>query len=1250
MAAMFNSVMRLCAVLLLASSVVPNVSADSGGTRAIFIGPVFQISSISADDAGGIYNGSTVTISVTVHNAGAGAGQWQATLSIPDGYDFIESNPCGGDFYSQIGRPAQPKSLSGTYLVWPHGTDGNGSGDTLASGQSSTCNVRLSVTTVTANDVAFTSVYSGPYSFGNGNLADSKTYTFNTTSTPTTDMAIAINSSKSSVMLGSSVDYTLTASNVGRQTGTNVRTDFNFPPMLSVVPKNCPGASTLGGSLITWTVGNVNYGTSATCVLTATAQSGAGTNATVTANISASTADPNTSNNSASNTIAIAQPPPPQTDLAAAISANANVIAPGQSVTLTLKVSNLSGVAAASTQLTAKFPPQLQLNSASCASGTPTSPLVWNVGTLAAGASQSCTVQTTLNATSATSIAVSDSVGSATADSNIGNNSASVTIVVNQTPAANLEIHLAGAPSGQTYTPGQVLSFTVTAINTSNNDAAGVIATVHLPNDGSLSGFHAGCGTIDATATLIWSIGALPRNSSQTCTVSATVVTSTQAIALSARIDASVLGSNLDHLTDALVIPVSAKPRQISATASGAPTTKDSTHVTLNGDGSVAVFQSQETDLVAGNANTSGQDIYRVGSDGNAVLETLGSTGTQLIGTASLPAVSGDGGIVAFAFAAGAAKQAKDAVTTNMWAGSSGQPKHQVDTGMAGAAPNGPVSGAPSVASANGSKKLVFCSAASNLVTSDTNGARDVFLVDPTNPGQAPQLISTDNHGNQIPGDSCEPKISDDATKVVFTISAPNLYGTSARQVARKDLTTGKLEIISGVPTTGAFANGDCSEPTINADGSVIAFTSQASNLDSLGAPVGGQEAFVSLAPSGAIGATRTLKRVRSGDGTVPNGASQHPQLSNDGTIVVMQTSATNFFGEAKALGTSACGAVAITTNFFSPAALGSNLCAGSTSNQNPSISGDGTMTSFDSNAPQPDTSSSNSNTYTQGISGLSALGTSNFGGDFSGQWFDSHQNGQGLVIDVTNPDANNNRAMILTWFVFANGRSTWLQGVGTPHAGSGAQAGMVVVQMSQVGIFQGKSFPLGEAHATGVPWGSITLTFVDANTGSMNWTSSYPGFNSGTMAITHFLSVSLPSQDPPGAQIKACYSGNWFNPAQTGHGFEFEVLSSPSPLLVVDWFAYGPDGSPVWLQGVGPINGNGAQVSLQLINGSGAQFPPKYDPAHITQNLWGTASFTFTDSAHASVTWISTITGYGTGTQPLQPLAEGLLDRRGCQ
>lgn len=1246
---MFKSLMRGCAVALLVLLPAPSVWSAVGPF------PIIQISSISADDAGGIYNGSPVTLNVVIKNNGTASGPWQATLAIPAGYGFVDPNPCGGHYaQAPFCRPAA-KSLSGAnfFLVWPDGTDGLGAGDDLAPGASNTCSVRLVATTTTANDVAFANVYGGP--FNNSCAAqtpnDSKTHTFITTSTPTTDLAIAIGSSAASVAVGGSVDYTLTASNVGRQTGTNVQGVFNFPTTLSVVPKNCPGASTTGGQAITWAIGNMNYATTATCVLTAIAQSGAGSNATVTANISASTTDPNTSNNSASKSVAISQPP--QADLAAAISASAGSLMPGQSVTFTLKASNLGPASAASAQLTGNFPLPLRLNSASCASGTPANPLVWNIGALAAGASQTCTVQATLSAaTTATSVTASDSVGSATADSNSGNNSASVMIAVKQsTQGANLAIQLSGVAAGHAYVPGEVLHFTVTATNTSSgSDASGVVATVHLPGDGSLTGFSTTCGMVDATGKLVWSIGALPRNSSLTCAVSATVATSTRTIPISASIDAAALGSDLDHLMDALIVPVNAKPKQISRTLSGAPTTKNSTHVALNGDGSVAVFQSQETDLVASNANTSGQDIYRVGADGKAVLENTDSAGHQLIGMANGPAISGDGGIVAFTFAAGAASQAKDGVNATMWAGASGQPKHQVDIGMAGAAPNAAASGAPSVASASGSKKLVFCSAASNLTTGDTNNLRDVFLVDPSSPGSSPHIISTDNQGHQLAGDSCDPKISADGTKVVFTISAASLYGTSARQVARKDLTTGKLEILSGT-STGTFANADNSEPAISADGSVIAFTSQATNLDSLGAPVGGKEVFLSLAQSGAVGSVRAIKRLRSGDGTVPNGASQHAQLSDDGSIVVAQTIATNFFGVGKALGTPACGAVAVTTNFFSPAALGSSLCNGSTNNQNPTISGNGSTAGFDSNAPQAGTSSINSNAYTQGVAGLNAFGTSNFGGDFSGQWFDPNQNGQGLVIDVVRPDANNNRAMLLTWFVYLNGQPSWVQGVGVPRTGSGSQAGMVVVQMDQVAIFKGLSFPLGEANAAHSLWGSITLTFTDANIGMMSWTSTYPGFNSGTMAITHFLPVGLPATDAPGAQVKACYSGNWYNPAQTGHGFELEVIPSTPPVLAVDWFAYGPNGgTPVWLAGAGPISGNTAQVPLAFIDGAGAQFPPLFDAAGITQHLWGTATFTFTDAGHATVTWNSTIPGYGSGTQSLQPLVVGLLDRRGCQ
>ena len=161
-----------------------------------------------------------------------------------------------------------------------------------------------------------------------------------------------------------------------------------------------------------------------------------------------------------------------------------------------------------------------------------------------------------------------------------------------------------------------------------------------------------------------------------------------------------------------------------------------------------------------------------------------------------------------------------------------------------------------------------------------------------------------------------------------------------------------------------------------------------------------------------------------------------------------------------------------------------------------------------------------------------------------------------------------------------------------------------------------------------------------------MRWTSGVAGFGSGSMPIKHFLSVGLPSQDAPGAQVKSCFSGNWFNPAQSGHGFEFEVLGTSPAFLSVDWFAFAPSGAPVWLQGVGPINGNSAQMQLQLIDGTGAQFPPNFNPAQITQHVWGTATFTFTDSAHATVSWNSTVPGYGSGSQPLQPLVTGLMDR----
>ena len=1236
---MFQSVLRVCAAVFLAG--LPAAACFAQVPQ-----PVFKVSSISADDVpGGIYNGSPLNATIVIRNASTFSGAFQAALTIPTGYAFLDPHPCGGTVTQVLCRG---KAVTGNTLLWADGTDGMGSGNTLASGATSTCTVRLVANTVTARDVLVASVYDAPHSRCSTNSTDSQSYSVTTTSGPTTDVSIAVSASKSSASIGDTIDYTLTARNLGRQDAANVQTAFSFPATLTVAPKNCTGASTTGGQSISWGLGTLAYGTSATCVLTATVQSGTGTNAVVTAqtSIALNTTDTNTANNTATNSVSIVTPP--QADMSVAVSADKSQLNPGDTVTFTLVASNAGPQDATSAQLNATFSPDLALLSASCAAGSVGNPLAWNIGTLIAKTSRTCTVQARLNPTTATSVGASASVTSALADPKPADNTASVAVPVPQSGSqtTNLAIQLSGTTPGHTYVPGEALRVIATATNLSGAAANDVFATVHVRDISHLSGVTASCGQVDANGKLAWKIGTLGGAASAACTISATVAGGSRFIPITARITASNLGANLAQLMDALIVPVNPAPRRLSMRSDGAPTTRDSAHVVLTRDGSSAVFQSQET-LVAGNTNTGGQDIYRVGADGKPVLETLDGSGHAMLGAASLPAISGDGSVVAFSFSTALGKSAKDVVTGQMWAGSAGQPKHQVDVPPGGAAPNGASSGAPSVATSGGSKKLVFCSAASNLVAGDTNGANDVFLVDPSNPAQPPQLISTDSDGHQLPGDSCEPKISADGSKVVFTVSSPTLYHVGARQVVVKDLASGKLDLITGNTTPGGpGAGADSSEPTLNADGSVVAFTS-AADLDGLGAPVGGREVFVALPQT--PGAAPVLRRVRSSDGTVPNGPSQHAQLSDDGSVLVMQTLATNFFGTGKAAsGTASCGTIAMTMNFFSPAVMGSALCTGSSANQNPSVSGDGTVVGFDSNAPQSGTTTTNSNAYLQSLSGLNDVGKSDFDGDYSGQWYDPNQSGQGLVIDVAPTQSNGDHFMSVIWFVYANGQPTWLLAAAVPHAGTGADAGKTVLQTDQVGIFQGASFPIGEAAATATVWGSLKIVFADADTAIMTWTSSYPGFNSGTMALTHFLPVAVPANDPAGAQIKACYSGNWKEPAKTGHGFEFEIIPSNPPAFAADWFAYAPGGAPVWLQGAGPITGNTAQLQMQLIDGSGAQFPPRFDATQLTAHLWGTLTVTFSDATHAHAAWNSTIPGYGQGAIDLVPTYG--LDHRSCR
>jgi VCBS repeat-containing protein len=174
--------------------------------------------------------------------------------------------------------------------------------------------------------------------------------------------------------------------------------------------------------------------------------------------------------------------------------------------------------------------------------------------------------------------------------------------------------------------------------------------------------------------------------------------------------------------------------------------------------------------------------------------------------------------------------------------------------------------------SADGSK-LAFYSYARNLTSGDTNGAPDVFLYDTT----THSFTNVTQGGN---GSSAKPVLSADGSKLAFESDASNLTSGD---------TNGNWDIFLYDAATHAFTNvtqggnGSSGEAVLSADGSKLAFYSYASNLtpgDTNGAP----DIFLYDTT------THALTNVTQ-DG---NGFSFSPDLSADGSKLAFYSDASN--------------------------------------------------------------------------------------------------------------------------------------------------------------------------------------------------------------------------------------------------------------------------------------------------------------------------------------------------------------------
>ncbi|HJU39676.1 MAG TPA: plastocyanin/azurin family copper-binding protein [Tahibacter sp.] len=166
-----------------------------------------------------------------------------------------------------------------------------------------------------------------------------------------------------------------------------------------------------------------------------------------------------------------------------------------------------------------------------------------------------------------------------------------------------------------------------------------------------------------------------------------------------------------------------------------------------------------------------------------------------------------------------------------------------------------------------------------------------------------------------------------------------------------------------------------------------------------------------------------------------------------------------------------------------------------------------------------------------------------------------------------------------------------------------------------------------------------------NGNLSSAQWSATVAFNNAGTFGYfcdAHGAPGSgmagrvIVEEGAPAFTITPAITGNWFDPAQNGHGFQFEMITET--IVTAFWFTFDNNGNPAWLVGSGTVDGN--RIVMQVNRSSGGRFPPNFNPAAIVANPWGTWTFTFTGCDAGKVDWTSTDPAFtASGTMQLTRL-----------
>jgi Tol biopolymer transport system component len=337
--------------------------------------------------------------------------------------------------------------------------------------------------------------------------------------------------------------------------------------------------------------------------------------------------------------------------------------------------------------------------------------------------------------------------------------------------------------------------------------------------------------------------------------------------------------------------------------ASGPAADKDSAHPSISADGRFVAFNSDATNLSGEDEKTSTDVFVRDLQAGTTALvsRASGPAGTPSDGSAFDPSISADGRFVAFS-STGTNLSDEDAPgdfqdvfvrdrqtnTTTL-----------VSRASATATGDGPVADTVSFAasiSADG-RIVAFVSRARNLSDDDRDATEDVFVRDLQ--ARTTTLVSraSDTVGAAAADQSSgSPSISGDGRLVAFTSDAANLdeNNLNVKDIFVRDTQARTTTLVSRASgPAGTPSDGFSASPSISSDGRFIAFESEANSLTDANRP--GENIYIR---DRLTNVTALVSRASGAAGAGANGTSGNPAISGDGRLAAFDSDADNLSTE----------------------------------------------------------------------------------------------------------------------------------------------------------------------------------------------------------------------------------------------------------------------------------------------------------------------------------------------------------------